>query len=268
MSGRRSLPGRIADRIALRRGALHERRLAEDHLRRAGRPELDAWFVERHGSSVLHGPLAGLSYPPAVLADVHHLTAKLLGAYEEELSAVIAAEVERRPPLFVDIGSADGYYAAGFALASPGTVVHAFEIDPVARGVLDRLVRTNGLAARVFMHGPANARRLAEHDLAGAFVLCDIEGAELDVLAGEAVPALAHATLLVEVHPLAGGADTAPALRERFGPTHRIEAIEPRERDPAAQPELDGAPHRDSALDEYRFGRTSWLAMHPRTLPH
>jgi len=248
----------------MRRGALHERELADRHAEKQGRPELDAWFAERHGTTVLRGPLAGLRYPPDIARHVHHLTAKLLGAYEEELSEAIAAEAARQPPLFVDIGAADGYYAVGFALASAGTHVHAYEIDPIARTALKGLARANAVADRVSVRGPANARRLAEHDLDGAFVLCDCEGAELDVLDGDAVPALARATLLVEVHPLEGEGDTAPPLRERLGPTHTIEAIAPCGRDPGAFAELEGAPHRDSALDEFRFGRTSWLLMRPR----
>jgi hypothetical protein len=262
VTGRRSLPGRVADRWRLRRGALHERRIQDDFLREAGRPELDAWFVERHGSAVLHGPFAGLRYPADAAGRVHHLTAKLLGAYEQELADVIADEADRRPPVFVDLGAADGYYAVGFALASPGTAVHAYEIDPVARRQLRALARLNGV--QMELHGPANTRRLAELELGDAFVLCDIEGAEVDVLDPAAVPALARATLLVEVHPAPGGGDTGRVLLERFEATHEIEAIEPRERDFSTRRELDGAPHREGAIDEYRFGRTSWLVMSPR----
>jgi hypothetical protein len=142
--------------------------------------------------------------------------------------------------------------------------VHAFEIDPVAKRQLRALVRANGVRERVTLHGPVNTRRLGELDLDDAFVLCDVEGAELDVLDPAAVPALAGATLLVEVHPVEGGGDTEPPLRARFARTHEIERIEPRARDFSAHRELDGAPHRESALDEYRFGRTSWLVMRPR----
>jgi hypothetical protein len=236
--------------------------MQNEHLAKEGRPELDAWFVRRHGSRVLHGPFAGLRYPPDAAGRVHHLTAKLLGTYEEELAAVVAEEVDARPPLFIDVGAADGYYAVGFALASPETGVHAYEIDPVARRQLRALARAND--ARIERHGPASARRLAALDLDGAFVLCDIEGAEVEVLHPDAVPSLAGATLMVEVHPLDGGGDTAPVMRERFARTHEIDQIEPRPRDFSAHRELDGAPRRESALDEFRFGRTSWLVMRPR----
>ena len=256
---------RALDRLALRRGALHERRIQDEWLERAGRPALEEWFVERHGLAVRGGPFAGLRYPPRVaLGRARHLVAKLLGTYEEELAGVLAEQVSSEPPLFVDIGAADGYYAVGFALASPASRVHAYEIDPVARRMLRRLARENGVADRVTLHGPANTRRLGELDLDGAFVLCDIEGAEVDVLDPVAVPGLARATLVVEVHPLPDGGDTGAVMRERFAGTHAIEAIEPRGRDPHAYPELDGAPHRESALDEIRFGRGSWLALRPR----
>ena len=254
----------MADRWRLRRGALHERRIQNEFLAKEGRPELDAWFAERHGTRVLHGPFAGLRYPDDAPGRVQHLTAKLLGTYEQELAAVVAEEVDARPPLFVDIGAADGYYAVGFALASPGTPVHAFEIDPVAKRQLRELVRANGVEERLTLHGPANTRRLGELDLEDAFVLCDIEGTEVDVLDPAAVPSLAGAHVLVEVHPVDGGGDTEPAMRARFASTHEIEAIEPRARDFSAHRELDGAPHRETALDEYRFGRTSWLVMRPR----
>lgn len=260
-----SLYARARDRLALRRGARHERRLQDDYQREIGRPELDRWFIERHGPSVLHGPLAGLRYPPAAVGRTHHLVAKLLGSYEREVADVVAAQVARRPPLFVDVGSADGYYAAGFALASPGTEVHAYEIDPVARRALRALARANGVSARLRLHGPANARRLCAHDLDGAFVLSDCEGVELDVLDGPAVPALARATLLVELHPHGDG-DTGPPLRERFAATHEATEIAPAERDPAGFAELDDAPPelRAHAVDEIRFGRGSWLLLEPR----
>jgi hypothetical protein len=260
-----SLLRRAADRLALRRGALYERRLADEHLERAGRSRLDRWFTERHGTAVLHGPLAGLRYPASAARRVHHLTAKLLGAYEQELHQVIAAQIARRPPTFVDLGAADGYYAAGFACASPDTSVHAYEIDSIARRVLRALARENGVADRVSVHGPANSRRLAGHDLHRAFVLCDVEGAELDVLDGPAVAALASATVLVELHPL-GDTDTGVVLRKRFEPTHEATTIEPRPRDPAAHAELAGAEEglREGALDEFRFGRTRWALFVPR----
>jgi predicted O-methyltransferase YrrM len=208
---------------------------------------------------VLHGPFAGMEYPDSAVGRVHHLTAKLLGAYERELAPLLP----RRPRVFVDIGAADGYYAVGFALASPSTVVHAFEVDPVAKRVLRASARLNRVADRVVLHGPANARRLASIDLRDALVLCDVEGAEVDVLAGEALPALAGATVLVEVHPLGDG-DTGPPLRERFEPTHTVRAIEPEARDARAYPELAALGADAGVLDEARFGRTIWLLFEPR----
>lgn len=257
-----TLRERARARVELRRGALHERGLQEEFQRQIGRPELDGWFAERHGSTVLHGPLAGLRYPPRAARRVHHLVAKLLGSYEAEIADVIAEQIERQPPLFVDLGAADGYYAVGIARACPATDVHAYEIDPVARRVLRATARANG--ARVTVHGPANSRRLAEHPLGGAFVLSDCEGAELDILAAEAVPALASATLLVELHPHGDG-DTGPPLRERFAATHAAREIRPGPRDPRDHPELADAPPalREHAVDEFRFGRTSWLLLEP-----
>jgi hypothetical protein len=254
---------RARDRLALRRGALHERRIQDDFGRRMGRPELDRWFTERHGAEVLHGPIAGLRYPPEAARRAHHLVAKLLGSYEAEIAGIVAAQIERRAPVFVDIGAADGYYAVGFARACPQTEVHAYEIDPVARRALRATARANG--ARVEVHGPANSRRLTEHRLDRAFVLSDCEGAELDILAGQAVPALVTATLLVELHPYGDG-DTGPPLRERFSPTHTAREIEPGPRDPAAFEELADAPAelREHAVEEFRFGRTSWLLLEPR----
>ena len=129
--------------------------------------------------------------------------------------------------------------------------------------MLRATARANG--ARVTVHGPANSGRLAEHDLDRAFVLSDCEGAELDILAAEAIPALATATLLVELHPHGDG-DTGPPLRERFAATHEAREIEPGPRDPAAHPELDGAPPelRAHAGEEFRFGPTGWLVLEPR----
>ena len=137
--------------------------------------------------------------------------------------------------------------------------MHAYEIDPVARRVLRANARANGVELTV--HGPANSRRLAAHDLDGAFLLSDCEGAEVDILDGEALPALERATLLVELH-----GDSGAPLRERFGATHHATEIDTEPRDPSAYPELEDAPPalRAGAVDELRPGPMSWLLLEPR----
>jgi SAM-dependent methyltransferase len=244
---------------------LHERALREEWRRETGRTELDRRFAHEHGLTVQAGPFAGMRYPHRGLERVDHLTSKLLGAYEQELAAVVAVEASRRPPVVVDVGCADGYYAIGLARAIPGARVHAFDVDPVARTMTCRMARANGVAWRVDVRRAANERNLARLDLDDAFVLVDCEGAELDILDGEAVTALASATVLVELHPHGDG-DTGGPLRRRFGTTHDIELIVQGGRDLDGYPPLADLPVEERALllDEARPALGRWAVFTPR----
>jgi len=93
-------------------------------------------------------------------------------------------------------------------------------------------------------------------------LVCDVEGAERDLLDPVRAPGLVHADILVEVHEgMAPG--LLELLEERFAPTHRIRRIG-RVLDPSALPAwMERASDLDRllALWEWRAFPTPWLWM-------
>jgi hypothetical protein len=91
----------------------YERALRESE----GLTELARRFVDNQGTTVLHGPFAGLMYPrDLLLAQADAPIAKLLGTYEQELHPVFEEVIAKQPRTIIDIGAAEGYYAVGLAL--------------------------------------------------------------------------------------------------------------------------------------------------------
>jgi hypothetical protein len=206
---------------------------------RWGHVHLSRQFIATYGDAVLRGPCEGLRYPAERILSLP----KRLGAYETEIAPWVSAGIAARPTRFVDIGTADGYYAVGFA--RHGIPVEAFELSRTARWEIEELAALNG--TRVTIHKKATARRLLGLDLDGAFVLSDCEGAEVGVLTPEVVERMRTATVVIEVHDqLAPGAEAT--MRERFAGTHHVDRVDPEERDPARLPgDRDvraGAPRR------------------------
>jgi hypothetical protein len=236
------------------RAARHQRDLGDD----LGFPRLADQFVAVHGDRVLHGPFTGLRYWRGGDAPV----AKLLGTYESEISPWFTDVLADPPPLFVDIGAADGYYAVGVKVASPETEVVAFEISATARGELAELARLNGVG--IDIRRRASARAIRTLPLSGALLLCDIEGAEADVLPPLA-PALMRTTLIVELHEHSRPAVT-DLLTRCFRTTHTIERVHTRGREPASFHELAilDAKQRAAALNERRRATMAWARFTPR----
>ena len=118
-------------------------------------------FLIQRASPVVRSPACGTS------PDAHGsmLLPKLVGSYEAELVAVIGAVVAAHPPVVVDLGAAEGYYAVGLARALPNAEVHAFELDEQARRACQRLADLNGVT--VHLHGAASASALASVPLGG-----------------------------------------------------------------------------------------------------
>ncbi len=81
--------------------------------RRIGMPVLQKRLLDAIGPTIAAGPFAGMRYLDASSGSV--LGAKLLGCYEAELHGVVREVCAMQPDVVVDVGAAEGYYAAGFA---------------------------------------------------------------------------------------------------------------------------------------------------------
>lgn len=150
-----------------------------------------------------------------LLINRRHELQKELGLWEVEAQRIYARMVRRGDTVF-DVGAADGDSAMLLArLAAPAPVI-AFEPDPELRGRLARNAALNpGLPAPQVMAAFVGARpegdRATTLDAVVAegvapppqFVKIDVDGTELDVLAGmEEILRTRHPVVLVEVHGL------------------------------------------------------------------
>lgn len=217
-------------------------------------------LLERSGTAVLTGPFAGMEYP--VRASEGARAARLIGCYEASLAPVIEAIVAGGYEQVIDVGCAEGYYAVGLARRMPQARVLARDEDARAQMLCRALAEANGVADRVKIGGRLDH---AGFDICRdhrSVVICDIEGAEEDLLDPIRAAGLLSADILVECHD-----GMRPGLSERiaarFADTHAVQRIG-RRIEPAGLPdwmEELGDLDRLLALWEWRAGPTPWLWM-------
>jgi hypothetical protein len=223
-------------------------------------------FVASHGLEVSGGPFAGLVFPPAAVG-AGPLPAKLVGAYECELHDVMEERIAARPSRVVNVGSAEGYYAIGFARRLPHATVIAFDPDREAQRLTRLGARANGVASRLQQRGLATAGEISDLEPdADTLLFVDCEGAEDDLLDPDRLPCLRVTPIVVELHE-----HVVPGIGERltgrFQATHELTRIWAADRASfhldapfASWPQRD----RDALLDEGRPPSMSWLVMAPR----
>jgi hypothetical protein len=222
----------------------------------------------RTGGRVYSGSFAGVRYVADSVGSAY--IPKLLGIYEQELSAEVENICRRKPGLIVDIGAAEGYYAVGLAVSNPQAKVIAFEMDPKGQEALHEMSRINQVLNRVEVRGKCEPK-----DLAGALgnetdpiVICDVEGYEEKLLDPQAVPALAKAAILVELHDFIIPGITEE-LKRRFESTHRIKHIWQQARSRSQFPwhtfgtRLLPKSYLDWSVSEWRPVQMAWLWMEP-----
>ena len=217
-------------------------------------------------SRVHSGPFRGMQYVHrAVNVQSSAYCPKLLGTYEQELHPVV--EALRAQPSYqrvINIGAGEGYYAVGLALQLPQTLLTAFEADPNSRTLLNRMARINGVASRLTTREFCTLPLLQQEikNPGKTLVVCDVEGGEQDLLDPRALPALAHADILVELHDFVIPG-ISEIIRQRFVPTHHITDIPARPRQLNDWPTSLKLPttYRRTALSEYRPGGMRWFWM-------
>jgi hypothetical protein len=206
------------------------------------------------GGRVVAGPFEGLKYVSRARGS--SIGAKLLGTYELELRDVVEAIVSHGYRTIINIGAGEGYYSVGLAKRLPGARVVSFDADASNQAQIKELAALNGVLDRMEINGFCDEAALARAigDATGVLVICDIEGAEVEVLNPDAVPALRQADLLVEMHDIIRDG-CSDALRARFAGTHSIHVIPTRRRTVADFPAgvaVEGTRERLSVMDEKR----------------
>lgn len=226
---------------------------AKAQFKKLGRPD-----------AILAGPFKAMRYYPESRGWV--LAPKLLGIYEKELHPVVDAIIADAPDVVFDVGSAEGYYAVGFAFRLPNSKVICYDTDRYANHLLRTNIRSNQVGSRMELHGFCSPEVLQQalESPKRPLVLCDCEGYEDVLLDPSKVPNLKKTRVIVELHPMFSPGVTE-RLRERFAASHHIQTIDTAERTSADWPA--DAPHIDGeirAMSEERPCPMQWFYLVPK----
>ena len=219
------------------------------------------------GGLVGGGPFAGMKFEVGVAEGC--FLPKLLGCYEAELHPHWAAlKRERAYRTIIDIGAAEGYYAVGLARMFPDARVIARDTNEASHAMLQQLARANGVEERVATGGLFCHADFAPHAGQPVLVLCDIEGAEKDLLDPARAAELERFDIVVEVHE--GMEPGLVALLDRrFAKTHDITHIRDVPRTVIFPPRYQPRDSIDRLISmwEFRSSPTPWMVMRARDFP-
>jgi hypothetical protein len=221
-------------------------------------------------AQVLAGPFSGLLYPTYGIGSEYF--PKLLGTYELELHEAIRALSGQAFDRIVVIGAGEGYYVGGLAQLFPDSRITCFEADPDGQAAVADMAAENGFTVRLENRGfcaPEDLRASLD-SLDRTLVVMDVEGGERQLLDPEAIPALARATIVVEVHDcFEPGLDGL--LKERFKASHHCLDILSRPRTREDADLVPVGPRLRSKLlplmDEGRPSRMRWFVLTPQSPP-
>ena len=224
-------------------------------------------IITSHNTHVLQGPMQGLDYVAS--GSEGCLAARLIGCYEQPLLAFVEEAIHTDYASVVNIGCADGYYAVGMARRMPKTKMWAYDINPAAQDACRQLAQKNDVSERVeigALFGPENFAQFANEK---TLVMCDIEGAEQELLDPTLAPELAGMDIIVESHECIINGLTQ-LLLDRFSVTHEITLIrDTGQREFEVLPEgYENWANLDQlvATWEWRSGPTPWMVMKSKVL--
>ena len=148
---------------------------------------------------VLNGVFKGMKYIKSSVGST--LLPKLVGSYENELSDTISIYKDYQFNNIIDIGSAEGYYAVGFALNFKYNKIYTFDISHKARKLLKKLVDINNVSNKILINSTCTPDNLFNIDLNNSLILSDCEGFEKDLfLNPEVFKKLENTFLIIEAH--------------------------------------------------------------------
>ena len=219
-------------------------------------------FLATHPKVVQGGPFAGLKYvDKAVGSNYLH---KLIGSYEAILHPVMREIAQKDFKTIIDIGSAEGYYLAGLGRLLPDATLVGFEIEESGRQLTEELLVLNEIHNQSKLYGEATAHNVAPVVTEKTLVICDCEGAELDILNPALEPSLATVDMyVIELHDFIRPG-IKEALLERFSTTHVPEVIKFKMANPEEFPFLAGIENKQDCYElcrERGWQEQEWLIL-------
>lgn len=167
---------------------------------------------------VHNGPFKGLKYISRSSGSA--FLPKIMGSYEEPIQEWINKVLLKNYKTIIDIGCAEGYYTAGFAMLIPNASIIAYDIDQLALKNAEELATLNNLTNVEFRSECTHAE-LNAFSNKNTLVFCDIEGFENILLDPVKVPNLQNVDLIIESHDFIIEG-VSELLIQRFIKTHKI----------------------------------------------
>ncbi len=224
---------------------------------------VDDWVYDATKGIVQIGPFAGMKLPREKAWESGCLAPMLLGTHEQELHFDLEKEITRLEPepfpKVVNVGCAEGYYAVGLARRLLHATVWAVDIDAKAIKIAQRAAIDNGVKI-------ITDASLEEVFAAPDLVVMDCESFEKVYLDMEKFPALAKATIIVELHNMPDEENAGQVLVRRFKDSHDIWVINEGSRNPNEFHFLLGTPStfRWACVCENRPCFMNWFVMRPK----
>ena len=160
-------------------------------------------IFDRYDGVVQRGPYAGMKLGDRSNISQGPLGLKILGLYESLVVEKILAV--KNFDDFINFGAADGYMALGPLFNASCKRAICFEMTEEGRNAVKRNAKINNILDGLIIKGKVDQNVIAslselEINPSRSVVLCDIEGAEFEVLTKEVFTFLRGATLIVELH--------------------------------------------------------------------
>lgn len=185
---------------------------------------------------------------------------KLTGLMEAELHSTIELFSKKPVTQIVNVGCSDGYYALGLGVLIPSVPILAVDTDAAEISKVRTNAALNGMTERLQCFSSMEDASAVLKST--GFVVCDVEGAEDNLIDPSRFPSLLSSNLIVELHEfIAPG--VGQRIKKRFEATHKIWELHSGGRNPNASPILSDLPDdiKWPAMSEGRPGPMSWLCM-------
>lgn len=214
-----------------------------------------------------YGRFQGLIVPEKLIWGKNDLPSMLLGLYELEIQRYLRTQ-SKEFEIFIDIGSADGYYLSGIMNSKIAKKAISFEVSNAAILKSIEFLKLNNLENVVEFRGPCNAKILEDTLIEldsnrRILVLCDVEGAEFEIFQDSVIRKMSNCDILIEIH--SKDVNVIENFISRFRFTHNVKILENETRNPNDLSELDGYSddERYVICSEGREYKMSWMIAQP-----